>query len=71
MAHAQDIRIGRSAYSVWLRHSIEAIRDGLAKRRVYRQTLSELQSLSGRDLADIGLNRSMIRQVAHAAAYGD
>ncbi|MDA8586472.1 DUF1127 domain-containing protein [Rhodobacteraceae bacterium] len=46
---------------------------GLARRhgqyRVYRQTLSELQNLSSRELADLGLHRSVLRSVAYQAAY--
>jgi uncharacterized protein YjiS (DUF1127 family) len=37
---------------------------------VYRQTLSELQALSERELNDLGLNRSMLRSIALEAAYG-
>lgn len=43
-------------------------REGLAKRRlrrrVFRQTMSELSALSTRELADLGLNRTVIRRVA-------
>ncbi len=49
---------------------LETVRVELAKRRVYRQTLSELSALSERDLNDLGLNRSMLRSVAQEAAYG-
>jgi len=49
---------------------IDAIREAFAKRRVYRATLGELSALSNRDLADLGLSRSMIRSVAAEAAYG-
>lgn len=38
--------------------------------RVYRQTLNELQALSDRELADLGLSRSALRSVALEAAYG-
>lgn len=44
--------------------------DKAAKRKVFRETLAELQSLSNRDLADLGLNASTLRSVAHEAAYG-
>lgn len=37
--------------------------------RVYKNTLSELQGLSNRELADLGLGRSMLRSVAYKAAY--
>ena len=36
--------------------------------RKYRQTYNELMSLSGRDLADVGIHRSDIRQIARRAA---
>lgn len=44
--------------------------DKLAKRKVYLTTLRELQSLSNRDLADLGLSRSSIKGIALEAAYG-
>ena len=37
--------------------------------RVYRKTLNELQSLSSRELADLGLHHSQLRSVAYKAAY--
>lgn len=45
------------------------LRARLARRKIYTQTLRELQSLSNRELADLGLNRSIIRRVAYQAAY--
>ena len=44
--------------------------DAMAARKVYRTTLAELQALDNRDLADLGISRSMIRAIAHEAAYG-
>lgn len=44
--------------------------EALAARKVYRTTLTELQALDNRDLADLGITRSMIRSIAHEAAYG-
>lgn len=41
----------------------------VAQYRVYRRTLTELQDLSDRDLADLGLHRSMLRSVAYQSAY--
>ncbi|WP_017998557.1 DUF1127 domain-containing protein [Paracoccus sp. N5] len=46
------------------------VRDNMARRSVYRQTLRELNQLSNRDLADLGLNRGAIRGVAYEAAWG-
>ncbi|WP_438991275.1 DUF1127 domain-containing protein [Lentibacter sp.] len=39
-------------------------------KRQYRQTVSELSGLSGRELADLGLNRSSIHAAAYEAVYG-
>ena len=41
-----------------------------AKNRVFRETLNELQSLSSRDLADLGMSRGNLKAVAYEAAYG-
>jgi uncharacterized protein YjiS (DUF1127 family) len=42
--------------------------EGAARRRVYRQTVSELMTLSDRELADLGIHRSLITRVALEAA---
>lgn len=49
---------------------IEGRREALAKRRVYRETLRELQALSNRDLADLGISPANLHSVAYQAAYG-
>ncbi|SNR26435.1 DUF1127 domain-containing protein [Puniceibacterium sediminis] len=48
---------------------VHTLRTGLAKRKLYRNTLDELQSLNDRELADLGLHRSILRRVAYEAAY--
>lgn len=40
----------------------------LETRRIFRQTLRELQDLSTRDLADLGMNPSNLRQIAWQTA---
>ena len=40
-----------------------------ARRKIYRDTLRELNSLGDRELNDLGLNKSEIRRVAYQAAY--
>ena len=40
-----------------------------AKRRVYFSTLTELEALDNRDLADLGISRSELRRIAFEAAY--
>lgn len=49
---------------------VTGLRTGYAAWRVYRRTIEELSALDNRDLADLGLSRSMIRGVAYDAAYG-
>jgi len=45
--------------------------EAAAKRKVYHTTLAELQSLSARDLADLGMAPSSVQEIAYKAAYGD
>jgi uncharacterized protein YjiS (DUF1127 family) len=42
----------------------------LAQYRRYRATLDELDLLSDRELADIGMHRSNIREIAREYVYG-
>ena len=44
--------------------------EGYQAWRLYRRTLSELGKLSPRDLDDLGLDRSNLRQAAFEAVYG-
>lgn len=41
-----------------------------ATRRVYKTTLTELNELSNRELADLGMHRSELKRVAWESAYG-
>jgi len=45
-----------------------AVTARLASYRAYRRTLDELSQLSDRDLADMGMHRSTIGDVAREAA---
>ncbi len=42
-----------------------------AQRKIYTTTVVELENLSNRELADLGLNRSSIKSIAFEAAYGN
>ena len=42
----------------------DMIKTSFEKRRMYRRTIQELSSLSTRELSDLGIHRSMIRQIA-------
>ena len=48
---------------------IERNRKTLELHNKYRNTYRELSMLSDRDLADIGINRSMIEQIAFDHVY--
>ena len=45
------------------------ISERLARRRAFRNTYNELMTLSGRELADLGIHRSEIKRIAYEAAY--
>ncbi|RGP36655.1 DUF1127 domain-containing protein [Pseudotabrizicola alkalilacus] len=49
---------------------VKTIRVALERRRVFKLTVRELQALSNRELADLGIHRAMITRVANEAAYG-
>ena len=48
----------------------EAAAERRAKQRVFRTTFNELNVLSNRELADLGLHRSELKRVAWEAAEG-
>ena len=41
-----------------------------ATRRVYMVTLNELNTLTNRELADLGMHRSELKRIAWESAYG-
>lgn len=46
------------------------LRKFLAERRLYRETVSELSQLTDRELADLGIHRATIGDVARESVYG-
>ena len=57
------------ALSTRIVYAFETIKKGAIQRRNFRQTVNELNSLSDRELNDLGLCRSMINDVARSAVY--
>ncbi len=49
---------------------VARIRQAIADYRLYLATLNELQQLNDRDLADLGIHRAMIREIARESVYG-
>jgi uncharacterized protein YjiS (DUF1127 family) len=70
MAYVNSTRANTVSLSDRFGSLIAGFKAALARRRVYDQTVRELASLSDRDLADLGINRAVIAQVASEAAYG-
>ncbi|WP_170444903.1 DUF1127 domain-containing protein [Ruegeria arenilitoris] len=68
MAVASTNSADKSASTFGFASLIETMKTRIARYRVYRQTVNELSELSDRELADLGLHRSMIRRLAMQAA---
>lgn len=52
-----------------VRTKIAEVKESLARRAEYRAVYNQLAAMTDRDLADIGISRGMIEDVAHQAAY--
>jgi uncharacterized protein YjiS (DUF1127 family) len=50
--------------------SVSGLIETALQYRLYRQTITELNKLSAKDLEDLGLNRGTIKAVAMEAVYG-
>lgn len=48
---------------------LERVRKAISDYRLYRRTLEELQSLSDRELADLGVSRLSLTDVARSSVY--
>lgn len=70
MAYASGIHGGAAGLSERIGEVVVALRDRWQRGRVFRETLRELNALSDRDLADLGIHRSQIGAVAKEAAFG-
>lgn len=70
MAYVNTTRIARKG----LLGRIAVFKDGVVtaiqQRRVYTRTVAELNALTDRELADLGISRLSIAEIAHEAAYG-
>ncbi len=69
MAYATEIRIPGAALIERTGTFMSSLADRFAKYQLYRNTVRELEALSDRDLADLGLHRSSIRSIALESAY--
>ena len=69
MTTTTDFSVATHGLQVPFAERITALRETITKRRTYRKTVRELQGLSNRDLADLGIHRSAIKSIAYEAAY--
>lgn len=69
MAYMQTSRSTPAVAGARAASLFEALAERVRRYRIYRRTLLELQSLTPRELNDLGLNASMIRSIAYQAAY--
>ena len=67
-AHIEQTFAGASLWQSLSTSLTTTLVQRLAQRRAYRATFSELSALSDRDLADIGLYRADIEDIARKAA---
>ncbi len=67
MAYAANTQVAPNIFGTWCRN-LATVGAYIERRRVYKQTVRELSALSNRELADLGLSRSMIAQSLSEAA---
>ena len=68
MAYFSTTQIERSRISTHPQAILISTADYMKSRRIYRATIVELSFLSNRDLTHMGINRSMIKGLAHSIA---
>ena len=69
MTTVSDFNVPTCSLRTIFAERFNTLREQMAKRATYRATVAELNTLSGRDLADLGIHRSSIRSIAYEAAY--
>ncbi|WP_456388703.1 DUF1127 domain-containing protein [Profundibacter sp.] len=70
MAFATEIHAANGDITGHVSAILKSATVRVANYRIYRKTVSELNMLTSRELADLGLSRSMIKRTALEAAYG-
>lgn len=68
MAYASEIFTSGASLSDRFKALRHAIAERRASNRAYRNTLNELENLTDRELADLGITRSNIKGIAYDAA---
>ena len=63
-------RLGAQTLVARVQAAVVALKQAAGRRAVYRRTVRELNTLSSREMTDLGIHPSMINDVAREAAYG-
>ena len=70
MAYVNSTRVAQKGLLDRLADLKDSVLAAIRTRRLYAQTVAELNALSDRDLADLGISRLGIAEVAREAAFG-
>jgi len=70
MAYASAHQTRSSGFLGQIADAFAALRNAWIRSRVYVRSYNELNALTSRELADLGISRSMITRLAYEAAYG-
>jgi uncharacterized protein YjiS (DUF1127 family) len=70
MAYVSSHRASRHSIFEFAADIVASLKAERARRAVFNQTLGELRRMTDRDLADIGIARVQIEDIAYEAAYG-
>jgi uncharacterized protein YjiS (DUF1127 family) len=68
MAYASNNPVFSRPFGIYV--DFRAIAKAFSDWRVYRRTVEELDAMSDRELGDLGLTRSSIRDVARESVHG-
>ncbi|MBA3911699.1 MAG: hypothetical protein C0524_17945 [Rhodobacter sp.] len=70
MAYVNTNRIARKGFLDRIADLRNGVVTAIRQRRIYGQTAAELNALTDRELADLGIVRASIAEIAREAAYG-
>ncbi|MBL9064477.1 DUF1127 domain-containing protein [Tabrizicola sp.] len=70
MAYVNTTPVARKGFADRLAFVKDIVLTAFNQRRVYARTVAELNSLTDRELVDLGISRLGITEIAREAAYG-
>ena len=70
MAYVNTNSIARKGFADRLAYLKDVVLTAINQRRVYARTVAELNALTDRELADLGISRLSIADIAREAAFG-